>query len=80
MDCTEDSCDEATDSIVNTASSANCDDGDECTADACDEISGCSNTAIPECSVGVPAASRWGDALIVVLVLATTIVTFRRQH
>ena len=78
--CTDDSCDEATDSIVNTASSANCEDGDECTADACDEISGCSNTAIPECSVGVPAASRWGDALIVVLVLATTIVTFRRQH
>ncbi len=77
--CTDDGCDEATDSIVNTANSANCDDGDECTADACDEVAGCSNTPIPDCSVSVPAVSRWGDALIVVLVLATTIVTFRRR-
>ena len=34
----------------------NCDDGDLCTADACDLVSGCANTAIPGCVPFVDAS------------------------
>ena len=52
----------------------NCDDGDECTADACDELTGCSNTPISNCIVAVPLASGWGDALIAFSLLITAFV------
>src|SRR5262249_55920879 len=32
--------------------SLSCDDGDPCTADACDSLTGCSNTTIPGCGTG----------------------------
>ncbi|MGE4650448.1 MAG: hypothetical protein AAEJ53_06145, partial [Myxococcota bacterium] len=54
-----------------------CDDGDECTADACDQLMGCSNTPISNCNVAVPVASRGGDALIALMLLASAFVAFQ---
>ena len=79
VSCTDDSCDEVGDVVVNTADDLNCDDGDACTADACDAVSGCSNTPIPECSVDVPAVSRRGESLIAALLLAAAFLAFRRR-
>jgi hypothetical protein len=51
------------------AISLDCDDADECTADSCDEISGCFHE--PICGpVPVPAASNWGRALVGLFMLA----------
>jgi len=41
VDCTVDSCDEATDSLVNTTDDAFCDDGNGCTDNSCDAATGC---------------------------------------
>ncbi|MFP6640574.1 MAG: hypothetical protein VCC04_10045, partial [Myxococcota bacterium] len=69
--CTDDSCDEVGDTIVNAAEDANCDDGDICTADACDQFTGCSNTPIEGCAAAVPALSPRGLAIIVLGLLAS---------
>ena len=46
-----------------------CDDADVCTADSCNEISGCSHD--PICGPApVPAASNWGRALLGLFMLA----------
>ena len=42
--CTDDSCDEGTDSCDNVVNDANCDDLDDCTMDVCDFLNDCSNT------------------------------------
>jgi hypothetical protein len=56
-----------------------CDDGDVCTADACDDVTGCSNTPIVGC-VPVPAASPGGRALMgLLLVGAGALVLSRRR-
>jgi cysteine-rich repeat protein len=47
-----------------------CDDADVCTADSCDEITGCANVPIPECSPGVPSSSNGSLLLIVALMMA----------
>ncbi|MGE4606386.1 MAG: hypothetical protein AAEJ52_06565, partial [Myxococcota bacterium] len=80
VDCTDDACDEANDAIVHAPDDVNCDDGNICTADACDEVSGCTHTPIAQCVAPLPAASRLGDTLLVALLLATTIITFRRRR
>ena len=77
--CTgEDTCDAS--GSCQSGSTIDCDDGDACTADACDQVSGCSNSPIPGCAVLLPVASRMGHMLIVGLLLATTIVVFRRRY
>ena len=54
VDCTDDSCDEATDTIVNTPNNANCDDDDPCTTDICnpatgDPATGCRYDPVADC-------------------------------
>ena len=71
--CTDDSCDEASDLIVNAANAANCDDGDACTAESCDEILGCAHDPIPDCEppTFVPAIQHpW----ILIITMAFTMV------
>jgi len=53
--CTDDSCDEVTDSAVNTPNDGLCDDGDACTADSCDGVTGCANDPIIGCTTGFTA-------------------------
>jgi cysteine-rich repeat protein len=51
----------------------NCDDADACTADSCDEVTGCANVQIisPECSVvALPASSGWSLMLMAALMTA----------
>jgi hypothetical protein len=48
--CTDDSCDEAADSVVNGLNDGLCDDGDPCTADSCDGVTGCANDPIIGCA------------------------------
>jgi cysteine-rich repeat protein len=47
--CTDDSCDEGTDSIVNVPDDAKCNDFDPCTADSCDAVTGCAFDPIIGC-------------------------------
>jgi hypothetical protein len=65
---------------VSTADDLNCDDNNACTADACDQVLGCSHTPIEGCATPVPTGSPWGAILLVTLLLATTMVTFRRRR
>ena len=45
-----------------------CDDGDECTAESCDEIAGCVHTPIESCTeVDVPTTSSWGQGFLIAL-------------
>ncbi len=56
VSCTDDSCDEVNDVIVNATNDGNCDDGDFCTGDRCDAVSDCQYSDIcdgsfpPNCS------------------------------
>ncbi|MBW2989423.1 hypothetical protein KY358_03835 [Candidatus Woesearchaeota archaeon] len=43
ISCTDDSCDEANDKVLNEPDNLKCDDENECTKDVCDDINGCSN-------------------------------------
>jgi cysteine-rich repeat protein len=103
--CTDDSCDEGSDTIINVPNNGlcddsftcsgietcdpildcqagtptNCDDGDECTADSCDEIEGCVNTPIA-CGGPVPTSSGFGLLLLSVLMMgAGSLLVVRRQ-
>jgi len=67
--CTDDSCDEGSDLIVNAPNDATCDDGDSCTAGSCDEISGCEFTPIQGCGVEVPLASSPLRAVVALVLL-----------
>jgi len=54
VECTDDSCDEDTDSIVNAVNDGNCDDGAFCNgAETCDAGSGCQAGAAPSTDDGV---------------------------
>jgi hypothetical protein len=48
VECTIDTCDESSDTCVNTPDDANCDDGVDCTDDSCDEVSGCQNDPVQD--------------------------------
>ncbi len=56
-----------------------CDDGDSCTADACDAVTGCSNTPIAQC-MPVPAASPGGRALLSLLVVGAGALLLSRRR
>jgi cysteine-rich repeat protein len=52
-----------------------CDDGNACTADACDDVTGCSNTPIAcGAPVPIPAASGFGRALLAILLLGAGVL------
>ena len=72
--CTEDSCDEVSEVVVNAANDANCDDFNDCTADSCDAVLGCAHETIEGCEIPVDAtgpASRF--VLYALMVLLGTI-------
>jgi len=50
VSCTVGSCDEGADAFVHTPDDLLCDDGDQCTADICDAVTGCSNVPIGGCN------------------------------
>ena len=50
--CTDDSCNEATDSCNNIPNAANCDDASACTTDGCSLVTGCTYTAVT-CDDGI---------------------------
>jgi hypothetical protein len=56
-----------------------CDDGDICTADACDAVTGCSNAPIAGCAP-VPAASPGGRALLSLLVVGAGALLLSRRR
>ena len=49
--CTQDSCDETNDVIVNDPDDSACDDSDACTTDSCDASLGCQEVQIPLCGL-----------------------------
>lgn len=58
-----------------------CDDGDFCTADSCDDVTGCANEPIQGCPyTEVPTTSPWARVLLLVLlgVMATSLLVVRR--
>jgi hypothetical protein len=70
VSCTDDSCDEGLDLVVNAPNDGLCDDFDPCTADSCDELLGCGHAPIPDCSPpvsSVPALPDAGRALLALL-------------
>ncbi len=56
-----------------------CDDGDACTADSCDALSGCANVPLLNC-IGVPAASPGGRALLSLLVVGAGALLLSRRR
>ncbi len=76
--CTSpDSCDGS--GICSSGSPLDCHDGDPCTADSCDEISGCANAPIPECTVTIPSSAA-GTRVALGLVLLATAAAFLRKR
>jgi cysteine-rich repeat protein len=61
--CTIDACNESYDVVIHVAHDPDCDDGDPCTADLCDAVTGCSNTPIPDCFVSLPTGTAAGGLL-----------------
>jgi len=70
--------------VCQPMASLNCDDEDACTADSCDEVTGCAHDPIgtPECTAEVPASSEWSRLLIVVLMTALggALIAHRRRR
>lgn len=80
VDCTDDSCDEVLNVVVNTANDLNCDDFHACTADSCDEILGCAHVPIPGCFVPiVPSLSFWGMGVMALQFAAAGAWMIRRR-
>jgi hypothetical protein len=58
VSCTNDSCDEATDSCVNAPNNANCDDGAFCNGvETCDPTNDCQAGSAPNCDDSVPCTA-----------------------
>lgn len=64
--------------MCTSGGSVDCDDGDPCTADACDEVDGCSNAPIAGCIVPVVDSTTSSGllALAVVLLTAGSVMVF----
>jgi hypothetical protein len=50
-------------------SDLDCDDGNECTADSCDAVTGCGHAAIDGCAVPLPTGQPWTLVTLALLVL-----------
>ena len=76
--CTDEVCNELTDSCDITPIDANCGDADACTSDVCDPLLDCQNEPIELCEVPVPASSDRGMAALVLFMLALGCLLLRR--
>ncbi len=76
--CTDDACNELTDSCETTQVDINCGDGDVCTTDVCDPVLDCQYEPIEPCDVPLPATSDWGMAALGLLLLALGCLLLRR--
>ena len=78
--CTEsDGCDGG--GICQAGAPVDCDDGNPCTADSCDEIAGCTHDPIPGCGgPAVPSMTAWGRLLLAALLVAATAILARTSH
>ncbi len=80
VSCTVDLCDEASEMVFNVPFATACNDGDRCTANGCDAVTGCFNTPIPGCVVPpVPALPGAGRALLMAM-LALSARALLRCH
>jgi len=68
--CTIDACDEPGEAVTHLPSVALCDDGDECTAESCDAITGCASDPIPGCGVAVPATGPFARLMVGLVLMA----------
>ena len=75
--CTDDSCDEVGDAVVNAANDALCDDGDPCTAGVCDSVTGCTSALVETCGAAVPSATPGARLLIVLFLVAMALRELR---
>ena len=79
--CTDDSCDETNDVIINIANDSQCDDLDSCTAESCDELFGCSSEPIEDCTVeDVPTAQFEGYVVLILFMLTSAAVFLETQR
>ncbi|MEE2663171.1 MAG: hypothetical protein VX681_03565, partial [Myxococcota bacterium] len=78
--CTDDSCDEVGDLVVNTVDDALCDDGDPCTVGICDAVSGCASVPVSGCGASVPSSPRGARLLIVLFLAAAALRELRRAR
>ena len=79
MACTADSCDEASQIISHTPDAGVCDDGDPCTAEVCDQVTGCDSIPISGCAVDVPASSAPGAMILGLGLVALGLASLRRE-
>jgi hypothetical protein len=57
-----------------------CNDGNPCTAESCDGITGCAHDPIPGCVLpAIPTGSRSGTALLILLIVVTTVLLGYRR-
>ena len=68
--CTDDSCDEAGDVVVNTPNPGLCDDADPCTAELCDVNEGCTSEPVEGCipPAAIPSGPS-GSRVVLSLIL-----------
>ena len=56
-----------------------CSDGDACTTDSCDAITGCGFDPIPGCATEIPATPPWGAFLIALMLAAAAALSIRTR-
>jgi hypothetical protein len=77
--CTE--ADECSGGVCQPGGPLDCDDQDACTADACDDLVGCTHDPIPGCgAAAVPSGSVWGRALLGLLLAGAGASLLRTQR
>ena len=59
--------DQCLDGLMCIGDALDCDDGDHCTADSCDSVSGCGHAIITGCAPDLPASSNWSLALLALM-------------
>jgi hypothetical protein len=62
--CSVDSCDETLDRVANAVDDDFCDDGDPCTTEICDAVTGCANLPLAGCGVPVSSTGATGRYIL----------------
>jgi hypothetical protein len=57
-----------------------CNDFDPCTADGCDDVTGCFHDLIQQCPVEIPASSGGGRMVLMVMLLAVAVLSLARKR